>query len=410
VKPILTNKHIICVSSSAWDTKYIQPIVQLIALLAKDNKVLFVDYAFTWVDVLRYFFRPNHMHIPNILGLKSRIRKVSTEYNTKLNILSLPPVLPINWIKNETIFDLLNKFNYWITIRSIKKAQKELELNSPYVINSWNPFFGINYKSELNEILHTYFCYDEISASQWIKKHGSRLERLYLPKPDNIITTSKELKNTKSLFNSDCEVVPNGVNFDLFNSEYNKTEHVECFDTKGYDQVIGYLGTVDDRVDIKMMQYAIENLPNYLFVFVGRLIDPNVESGLKGYRNLMFVLPQKLSDLPKYVYKFSVCIIPFVKNDFTINVYPMKINEYLAMGKPVVLTDFSDLNEFANTCMIVTSKEEFKDALGVSVVTDSNAKRIRRIEIASENSWEKRTEAFSQILYSKTHHSEAKKL
>jgi glycosyltransferase involved in cell wall biosynthesis len=395
---MLKDQHIICVSSTSWKSNFLQSIVQHISLLAKDNKVLFVDYPFTWTDILRRIFQGKFGETLHILGLGNRIKKEKTEFDTELFVLTLPPVFPINWISNEKIYDFLNRINYKIVLWSIQKAIKKLELTSPVYINSWNPFFGINYKVEFNDILQIYFCYDEMSASNWMKKHGVRLEKRYLPLADLVVTTSKELKNTKSKINPNCYIVPNGVNFSVFNGYLNVHHHEKVIEKKGYKHIIGYIGTIDERLDVALLHHTMGLLSDFLFVFIGRITAPSTKSKLEAFHNTLFISPLSLHELPKYVNDFSACIIPFVKNEFTMNVYPMKINEYLSMGKPVVLTDFSDLQEFQDICSITTSPSDFAQALVAEIAQDSPSKIKERISVSAQNSWEKRSEAFSEIM------------
>ena len=51
-------------------------------------------------------------------------------------------------------------------------------------------------------------------------------------------------------------------------------------------------------------------------------------------------------DLPRYVKEFDVGIVPYLLTDYTANVYPTKLNEYLSMGIPVVATDLPEIRRF----------------------------------------------------------------
>jgi glycosyltransferase involved in cell wall biosynthesis len=117
--------------------------------------------------------------------------------------------------------------------------------------------------------------------------------------------------------------------------------------------------------------------------------------------------------LPNWVAQFDVCLIPFLKNDLTAGIYPLKINEYLACGKPVVATRFSDLSDFEEVVDIADTSEEFiilvKKVLGESRPKNQSNKhannddiphetRKKRIAFARQNSWENRAEAFGEAV------------
>jgi hypothetical protein len=91
-------------------------------------------------------------------------------------------------------------------------------------------------------------------------------------------------------------------------------------------------------------------------------------------------------------------MIPYIVNEVNKNIYPLKINEYLAVGVPVVMTPFASLTDFEGMVEVATSKEDFCLKLKKEVEEDSVEKIQNRIRFAANNSWEQRTEEFSTIL------------
>ena len=59
---------------------------------------------------------------------------------------------------------------------------------------------------------------------------------------------------------------------------------------------------------------------------------------LKQIPNVYLAGPKAHEELLDYICGFDVCIVPYLSNGYTATVVPTKINEYLAMGKPVVST------------------------------------------------------------------------
>ena len=79
-------------------------------------------------------------------------------------------------------------------------------------------------------------------------------------------------------------------------------------------------------------------------VFVGPLQTDVSE--LKRYNNIFLLGKKDFSMLPAYINEFTVGIIPYVKSEYTETVFPTKLNEYHAMGKPVVSTDIPEVVSF----------------------------------------------------------------
>ena len=78
-------------------------VVHIMGHLAKDHRVLFVAYAFTFKDLIMAIFGRGHAPLSRILGFKSRLQSITYKGNT-LYQLTLPPVLPLQWITNTKLF------------------------------------------------------------------------------------------------------------------------------------------------------------------------------------------------------------------------------------------------------------------------------------------------------------------
>jgi 3-deoxy-D-arabino-heptulosonate 7-phosphate (DAHP) synthase len=95
---------------------------------------------------------------------------------------------------------------------------------------------------------------------------------------------------------------------------------------------IGYIGSLDFRVDYDLLETLIQKRSEYEFMFIGRVMDQRNCERLSAYSNVQFLGSKQPEELPVLLSQIDVAIIPFVKNEFTRNIYPLKINEYLAAG------------------------------------------------------------------------------
>ena len=208
---------------------------------------------------------------------------------------------------------------------------------------------------------------------------------------DAVIVTSKGLYDSKKDFCKQCFIVKNAVKVDLFKKGFNKTpDHGK--------KVIGYVGTIDDRSDYDILQHLFTAMPDAEFVFVGRILSDRGEAILRKYPNVRVEGPKMPEQLPPYLQTFSVGIIPFVKDDFTKGIYPMKINEYLAAGLPVVSTAFGDIADFASLIKITDDKETFLQYVQSEIAEDTPEKREARLKTAENNTWDQRVEEISAVI------------
>ena len=207
---------------------------------------------------------------------------------------------------------------------------------------------------------------------------------------DAVITTSqglfdKKKKNTKNIF-----LVPNAVNFQLFNQGF--TEKVPT------QKTIGYVGNLDSRIAIDALEEAIQTLGNCQFEFAGVVSEKTYKERLEKYSNVTFLGTFHPSQLPGILNKWAVGIIPFVKNDFTRGVYPLKINENLAVGLPVVSTRFSVIEGFNHIVNFVEEESQLTSAIEESIEQDNEQKHLERNAFAALQTWENRVDLFSKYI------------
>jgi glycosyltransferase involved in cell wall biosynthesis len=130
---------------------------------------------------------------------------------------------------------------------------------------------------------------------------------------------------------------------------------------------------------------------------VGRVLDQSFNK-LLAYKNVEWRKPVSYEELPAIINAFDIGLIPFVKSKFTEKIYPLKINEYMALGKPVVMTSFADLPEFKDYVLTGDYPDTFSDAIQLATLSKSASAADRRRAIARQNSWKERANQFQGIL------------
>jgi glycosyltransferase involved in cell wall biosynthesis len=386
------QKDIVCVALPTWEGDYMKTIVQIMSLLARRHRVLYVDYTFTWKDMLMGAVGKRNTPWQRMLGLEPRLRNIKTRFGSEVHVLTPPPVMPANWIAAPGLYKQVMEQEGQKLRKSISKAMRELNFENPIVINAFNPFFGVPLAGKLNESLLVYYCYDEISAAQWCGRHGAQQEKQFLGLADAVITSSQALLESKSKLNAQTTLVKNGVDYALFHEAFTDSPR------QTMPKVIGYLGSVDDRLDAELLQYCFEQLPAYKFVFTGRIVEAAMAERFSKYSNVEIRGSRAPEQLPSEVKSFDVGIIPFACNAFTRTIYPLKINEYLAAGLPVVMTDFARLDDFVDVAYIASDKEGFVKQLKLAAEQDSPQLRTERARFAKTNSWESRVDELEAAL------------
>ncbi|MBI1223262.1 MAG: hypothetical protein GC180_11710 [Bacteroidetes bacterium] len=382
---MLKSRNILCMSTPSWEGDYAKTIVEMMRILAKDNKVLYVENPATWLDLFRSMLK-GEWHKVRFL-LNSKPKKIE-EDGCVVHVLNPGPVIPINFLPHNKVYQRVLRWNNQVVLRKVRHVLKNLKMEQDLIhINAFNPMLSVDTLDHFTETLNVYYCYDEISASQYMKDHGAFLEPALLKNADLTVVTSEGLLENKKSQAKRIALVKNGVDFSLFSQGF-REEHPK-------EVRIGYIGSIDDRMDTELLKYCMQSHPDWQWEFVGRINHAPTEAFLKSMPNVALRGARASCDLPVFLPNFSAGIIPFVKNQFTRGIYPLKINEYLAAGLPVVLTDFGLLDEFAEIAHICSDKQAFLKALEDEIHLDKPEKRKVRREFARNNSWKARAEVFS---------------
>lgn len=367
--------------------------VQLMTALAEHNRVLYVDYPFSLKDLALTALGRQQAPVGRMIGASPRLRTLTPKPGVEVHVLTPPPVLPVNGLPEGSLHTGLLTVNARIVERSIRDAMAHLGMQTPIVINAFNPYLGLPLVDRLGEQMRVYYCYDEISAAGWNSKHGTGLEAALIARSDVVITTSRPLQESRSALNAACHVVENGVDFELFHEAY-------AHWPEDNRPRVGFIGSLDARVDFRLLETVCAAAPDIEFVFVGRILEEAACRKLERLDNVTFLGPKRPEELPDVLAGFHVGIIPFVRDEFTRNIYPLKINEYLAAGRPVVMTDFAQLDEFAGMVSKADGPEAFLAALRAELMMDTASRRAERARLAEANAWPARAQRFGEILES----------
>ena len=157
----------------------------------------------------------------------------------------------------------------------------------------------------------------------------------------------------------------------------------------------------DIAIDWPLLEETVAASPEWSFVFVGPAQCDEVER-ISSYPNVFLVDTQPHDRLPRYIDAFDVCLIPYQVNAYTENVYPVKMNEYLAMGKPVVSTPLREVKGFNDDhgplVALADTAESFREAIAAELAGDDGAKAQDRYRAAEANSYVSRLREISALI------------
>ena len=252
----------------------------------------------------------------------------------------------------------------------------------------WRPYFDRVLESGSYD-LSCYHIVDEYSFSPTELPLTDREIQL-IKRVDQVFIHSPALLERKGHFNPHTLFVPNGVNYRAF-----ATQQEEPPDLKDIPHPrIGYIGVIKAQLDLRLLLGLATRHVEWSFVFVGPHnslgTDALLVEELSKLPNVHFLGHKPIEIACAYPQHFDVCLLPYKANDYTKYIYPLKLHEYLAGGKPIVGTPIRSLLDFSHIIKLASTQEEWSRALEESLAPD--AVSIDQIEkrrsIAKQVDWE----------------------
>ena len=158
----------------------------------------------------------------------------------------------------------------------------------------------------------------------------------------------------------------------------------------------GYLGSIDGRFDAELVAGLAERLPDWRIVLAGPAVDAAAARRLAGLPNVELPGAVDPQEVPSLLVRMSVCLMPYRVNDFTTTLFPVKLVEYLAAGRPIVSTPIAAVRDFADVVAVQADADGF--ARAIEQAPDSPDDRARRRGRAAAYGWDRRIAEMEQAL------------
>lgn len=383
-----------------WDGLYSSTAFSLARELSKKNRVFYIDNPFTIKDVAVGFRAPRVRKRMKALLFGDELCTNLGDATHNLVAVTPPVTLPINFLPEGNMYEWFSRVNDKIFFSAVKKIIDRFLIRDFIFINVFNPFYGRHFPKFFKPRLFIYYSVDNIGHSLYVQKHGPRLENAIIKKANLALTTSKDLLNTAIKKTDRAYYLPNAADVSLFTRKPGGRGPVPEEFKSIKTPIIIFTGHIDVRVDDGLLVSILENHPDKTLVMLGpHSLSREKYDKLAAYPNMLFLGRRDLAELPAYLYHAHCAIIPFKCDELTKSIYPLKVNEYLAAGLPVVSTPFSeDIEGFRDVIHISDSNIDFCYKISEAIDSDKEQTRKAREKVASGNNWENRASRFWEIV------------
>jgi len=292
-------------------------------------------------------------------------------------------------------FKVIQWINKHMLVHSLRNICKKLKFEHPILWIIIPHMFVV--AGSLNEKLRVYYCVDDFSSLPGVDPDSvAQFDTLLTKEADIIFTPSEPLYRKKKEINVNTFLSPHGVDIEHFSKALKEGLSIPDDMAVIKKPIIGFFGLIEKWIDLELIKYIARMKPEWSIVLIGRVAQDI--SGFSSLSNVHFLGAKPYGSLPCYAKAFNVAVIPYVLNNQVFNANPIKLREYLSMGKPVVSVRTPEVEKFADVVKISDTYDDFVSNITQALKETSEQCVKQRTEKVKDSSWDKRFERISDIV------------
>ena len=200
-----------------------------------------------------------------------------------------------------------------------------------------------------------YYCVDDFSKWPGLEQGVlEQLERELVRRADVIIAVSEVLRDRLARMGRESHLLTHGVDASFWQSSNGVgLERVQQLARP----LVVFWGVVDRRMDVAMVRCLAREMTTGTIVLAGPEHDPDPE--LFRIDRVVRLGPIPYEELPRLAHEAAVLVMPYDDLPVTRAIQPLKMKEYLATGRPVVVRKLPATEEWADCLDQTDSPEDF---------------------------------------------------
>jgi glycosyltransferase involved in cell wall biosynthesis len=383
---------IVCFSSQPWEDDMWTNKQHIMSRVAKEHRVVFVNFGNQ--SPFKFLRRAAKHQAGSGASIDALLRPAVRRVSESLQALDVWTPTWLSFLGRGHPLRVWNDFERRVNV--VDRWLREQGIEN-VVVWVYHPGYGASV-ARLPQRLVVYDCVDEYSAfpefrsaSKWIRRRERELCQI----AGVVACTAPALYEAKrELAPGRTHLVHNVGDFEHFQAAMRTDTRVPDDLSTARRPIVGFIGAVSDyKLNIDWLMHVARAKPSWTVAVIGPagVADPGTDlAQLKALPNVMLMGHRSYHELPRYLKGFDVAVIPYRINDYTRAVFPIKFFEFLASGKPVVISALPAVERYWEAALVARTAEEFVEKCEVAITADSETARERRLELARENSWPER--------------------
>lgn len=297
-----------------------------------------------------------------------------------------------------------------------KEIKRQIQESKPDVIIAFgilNAYIGMQ-QAKKHDIPFVYYLIDHLHTllpNELTRKTAEQFEKHTLKDADKIFVINKGLKDYAVEMGGDINkvsIIPAGVDLEKFNPQVDGSSIREKYGIKKDDLLLFFMGWIYDFSGMKEVAESLCTIDNkkikLMIVGEGDLYKPLLKMKSEKHLEDKLVLTGKIpfEEVPKHIAAADICLLPAYKNEIMMNIVPIKIYEYMAMGKPIIATDLPGIQkEFgldSGISYIEKSDDTLEKAAWLYKTNRMDAEGEKAYSYVHDLSWDNITGQFEGLL------------
>lgn len=236
----------------------------------------------------------------------------------------------------------------------------------------------------------------KLDTNHWYTKRASKCETKLVKESNLVITSSRLIYDKLKADNNNIHYLPNAADYNHFVKSTDDALTVPDELNRIPQPRLGFIGYINHLIDFELIAKLAIHHPQSSIVLIGgeqAITKVTYDSAYRAtflLENVYYLGFKKYEMLPAYLKGFDICLMPFRLNEWMKHSAPNKTYQYLASGKPVISTDFTEIRQYSDIVYVAKDHNEFIKLVGVALSEQDESKKKERQRIAKENSTENR--------------------